>query len=91
MTLSARGTVTMPLADMFWSSYFGMCRDQFDVNWMIGYDTQSKQGIVLGLYCIKKYYKLLKGGAEQKRNISALFLGLTKFTKYLGLLFGIKV
>lgn len=39
---AAEGTVTMPLADMFWGSYFGMCIDQFGVNWMIGYDTLSE-------------------------------------------------
>lgn len=32
--LSANGKVTMPLADMFWGSYFGTCTDQFGVQWM---------------------------------------------------------
>jgi len=36
--LSAGGTVTMPLQDMFWGAKFGMCRDQFGVNWMFNYD-----------------------------------------------------
>lgn len=35
--LSANGTITMPLADTFWGDYFGMCIDQFGVNWMISY------------------------------------------------------
>ncbi|MBS1511346.1 MAG: VOC family protein [Bacteroidetes bacterium] len=32
--LSAGGTVTMPLADMFWGSYYGSCVDRFGVQWM---------------------------------------------------------
>ena len=32
--LSAGGTVTMELADMFWGDYFGSCTDKFGVNWM---------------------------------------------------------
>lgn len=35
--LSENGTITMPLADTFWGDYFGMCIDQFGVNWMISY------------------------------------------------------
>ena len=23
----------MPLADMFWGSYYGLCTDKFGVNW----------------------------------------------------------
>ncbi|MEM7021982.1 MAG: VOC family protein [Pseudomonadota bacterium] len=33
--LSAGGEVTMPMQDTFWNSYFGTCRDQFGINWMI--------------------------------------------------------
>jgi len=33
--LSAGGTVTMPLADMFWGDYFGSCTDKFGINWML--------------------------------------------------------
>lgn len=33
--LSAGGTVTMPLQDMFWGDYFGSCIDKFGINWMI--------------------------------------------------------
>ncbi len=35
--LSAGGKVTMPLADTFWGSYFGMVTDKFGVQWMVGY------------------------------------------------------
>ena len=36
--LSAGGKVTMPLQDMFWGSYYGMCTDRFGINWMISHD-----------------------------------------------------
>ena len=32
--LSAGGTVTMPLEKQMWGDEFGMCVDQFGVNWM---------------------------------------------------------
>jgi uncharacterized glyoxalase superfamily protein PhnB/uncharacterized protein YndB with AHSA1/START domain len=32
--LSKGGTVIMPLADMFFGSYFGECKDKFGINWM---------------------------------------------------------
>lgn len=32
--MSANGAVTMPAENTFWGAYFGMCRDQFGVNWM---------------------------------------------------------
>ena len=32
--MSANGKVTMPAEKTFWGAYFGMCRDQFGVNWM---------------------------------------------------------
>ena len=35
--LSEGGTVTMPLAEMFWGSYYGMLTDRFDINWMVSY------------------------------------------------------
>ena len=38
--LSTEGSVTMPLAETFWGSYFGMCTDKFGVNWMVSFDTQ---------------------------------------------------
>ncbi|NJS37224.1 MAG: VOC family protein [Brachymonas sp.] len=36
--LSGGGSVTMPMSKTFWSPCFGMCTDQFGVNWMIGTD-----------------------------------------------------
>jgi len=33
--LSAGGTVTMPLQDMFWGAYFGSFADKFGINWMV--------------------------------------------------------
>jgi PhnB protein len=33
--LSADGTITMPLEDMFWGAYYGSCTDKFGVNWMV--------------------------------------------------------
>jgi PhnB protein len=35
--LSENGTVQMPMAQQFWGAYFGMCIDQFDVQWKIAY------------------------------------------------------
>jgi PhnB protein len=35
--LSEGGTVSMPIGDMFWGAYFGMCEDKFGMNWMISY------------------------------------------------------
>ncbi len=36
--LSAGGTVTMDLQDMFWGAYFGSCTDKFGVQWMFNCD-----------------------------------------------------
>jgi len=36
--LAESGKITMPLQETFWGSYFGMCRDRFDINWMINFD-----------------------------------------------------
>jgi PhnB protein len=33
--LAAGGTVTMPLAETFWSPLFGMCTDRFGTPWMV--------------------------------------------------------
>ncbi len=33
--LSAAGKVEMPMSETFWGAYFGMCRDRFEVQWMI--------------------------------------------------------
>lgn len=35
--LSAGGTVSMPLADMFLGAYFGEFKDKYGINWMISY------------------------------------------------------
>lgn len=34
--LAEGGTVTMPVAETFWSPAFGSCVDRFGVSWMIG-------------------------------------------------------
>ncbi len=36
--LSAGGHVEMPMNATFWGSYFGMCRDRYEVQWMINCD-----------------------------------------------------
>ncbi len=33
--LSEGGEASMPPAQMFWGAYFGLCRDKFDINWMV--------------------------------------------------------
>jgi PhnB protein len=33
--LSAGGKAVMPMSKTFWSEYFGMCTDKFNINWMI--------------------------------------------------------
>ncbi len=33
--LSQGGRVTMPMADTFWNSYFGMLTDKYNINWMV--------------------------------------------------------
>lgn len=39
--LSKDGEVEMPMNKTFWGAYFGMCRDKFDVKWMINYTPQK--------------------------------------------------
>ena len=41
--LAARGSITIPLEKMFWGAYFGMCTDQFGVQWMVSYDANYQQ------------------------------------------------
>ena len=36
-SISAKGKVTMPLADTFWGARFGMCVDRFGINWMFNF------------------------------------------------------
>ncbi len=41
--LSAGGQVTMPMEKTFWSPYFGMFKDKFDIQWMVSQeDGQQK-------------------------------------------------
>jgi PhnB protein len=40
--LAAGGTIGMPLADMFWGAYYGMCTDKFGIQWMVNYSTPKK-------------------------------------------------
>ena len=37
--LSSGGKVTMPMANTFWGSYFGMFTDKFGINWMISVES----------------------------------------------------
>ncbi len=37
--LSASGTIEVPMADSFGSSYFGMFRDKYGIEWIINYET----------------------------------------------------
>lgn len=39
--LSAGGNITMPIADTFWGSYFGMLTDKFGINWMVSFEKRS--------------------------------------------------
>ena len=36
--MSEGGTVTMPVQEMFWGSYFGSCTDKFGINWQFNYE-----------------------------------------------------
>ncbi len=41
-SLSTGGNVTMPIEDMFWGDYFGMCTDKFKINWMVSFNAGAK-------------------------------------------------
>jgi len=41
--LSSGGKVEMPLNKTFWGAYCGMCRDKFNVQWMVNYTYPQKQ------------------------------------------------
>jgi len=41
-TLSEKGKTLMPMGLTFWGEYFGMCTDQFDINWMISSKGKGK-------------------------------------------------
>ncbi|MEA3461697.1 MAG: hypothetical protein U9R49_07450 [Bacteroidota bacterium] len=34
---------TMPMDKAFWGSYFGMCTDKFDINWMISFGEDQEK------------------------------------------------
>ena len=40
--LSAGGRQTMPMANTFWGSYFGMLTDKFGINWMISHEAKQE-------------------------------------------------
>ena len=40
--LADGGTVEMPIADVFWGAYFGMCVDKFGVRWQINFDNSTE-------------------------------------------------
>ena len=40
--MSAGGTVTMPLSDQFWGSYFGACVDKFGIPWQFNHDIMNE-------------------------------------------------
>jgi PhnB protein len=40
--LAAGGTITMPLDNVFWGDYFGMCIDKFGINWMMSFNENTK-------------------------------------------------
>lgn len=42
-TLSEGGKVSMPMDKTFWGSYFGMCTDKFDINWMISFGEDQEK------------------------------------------------
>lgn len=33
-TLAEGGTITLPLQETFWGSYYGLCTDRFGIHWM---------------------------------------------------------
>jgi PhnB protein len=41
-SLSERGKIIMPMDKTFWGSYFGMCTDKFDINWMVSFGKASE-------------------------------------------------
>ncbi|HMB62551.1 MAG TPA: VOC family protein [Eudoraea sp.] len=41
--LSQGGKITMPMANTFWGSYFGMLTDQFGIQWMVSFDISERE------------------------------------------------
>jgi PhnB protein len=37
-SLAVGGIIKMPIDKTFWGALFGMCTDQFGINWMVNYD-----------------------------------------------------
>lgn len=35
--LATGGNITMPMADTFWGSYFGMVNDKFGIQWLVSF------------------------------------------------------
>ena len=42
LRLSEGGKVKMSMDKTFWGSYFGLCTDKYDINWMISF-AQEKE------------------------------------------------
>lgn len=40
--LSENGAVAMPMEDTYWGEYFGMCTDQFGINWMVSFNPSEE-------------------------------------------------
>ena len=40
--LSAGGKIIMPLASVYWGTYFGMLKDKFGIQWMVSFDPNRK-------------------------------------------------
>jgi PhnB protein len=40
--LSENGKIEMPMQDMFWGAYFGMCADKFGIQWMVSFENNVK-------------------------------------------------
>lgn len=36
-SLATGGQISMPMGQTFWGEYFGMCIDQFGINWMVSF------------------------------------------------------
>jgi PhnB protein len=43
--LSVGGKIEMPISDSPWSSYFGMFRDKYGIEWMVEFDLNDKEQI----------------------------------------------
>jgi PhnB protein len=41
--LAVDGKVEMPIMDSPWGSYFGMCTDKFEVQWLVDFDARVSQ------------------------------------------------